>query len=190
MSVQMRRSVPQLPGGIVGSGGGDETGPPFLRPAVITWLLPGIGYRQLDAKVPLDPGRQLVGLRRIDDVGAALAYVGAAVSRSGVAHAIPTGRVVAGFEPTTRDNHRVIVQEWLAEAVTMWGLASILIAVTVVASHSEAAAWTYRVVAGVLIALAALTGFTGARTSVVWFKICPVLLTCSAALLLAASVVS
>jgi hypothetical protein len=38
-----------------------------------------------------------------------------------------------------------------------------------------------------LLALAALTALTGARTAVVWFKICPVLLGGSAVLLLAAS---
>jgi hypothetical protein len=47
----------------------------------------------------------------------------------------------------------------------------------------------YRVAAGVLVALAVLTGLTGARTPVVWFKVCPVLLTTSAALLVLASIV-
>ena len=47
--------------------------------------------------------------------------------------------------------------------------------------------WVYRVAAGLLVALATLTALTGARTPVVWFKICPVLLAGSAALLLAAS---
>ena len=42
------------------------------------------------------------------------------------------------------------------------------------------AQWIYRVVAGLLIALAVLTTLTGARTRVIWFKICPVLLTGSA----------
>jgi hypothetical protein len=39
------------------------------------------------------------------------------------------------------------------------------------------------------VALAALTTLTGARTPVVWFKICPVLLTGAAALLVIASLV-
>jgi hypothetical protein len=47
----------------------------------------------------------------------------------------------------------------------------------------------YRVVAALLVALAVLTGLTGARTPVVWYKICPVLLTSSAVLLIVASVV-
>jgi hypothetical protein len=38
------------------------------------------------------------------------------------------------------------------------------------------------------VALAVLTGLTGARTPVVWFKLCPVLLTASAALLVLAGV--
>ena len=40
-----------------------------------------------------------------------------------------------------------------------------------------------------LIALGVLTGFTGARTPLVWFKICPLLLGASAAMLLTASAV-
>jgi len=81
-----------------------------------------------------------------------LAYVSAAmVGVWGVLHAAPTGRVLAGFEPATADNRRVIKQEWLAEA------------------------------------FAVLTALTGARTPVIWFKICPVLLSVAAVLLLIAS---
>jgi hypothetical protein len=48
-------------------------------------------------------------------------------------------------------------------------------------------AWVYRVAAGMLVALATLTALTGARTPVVRFKVCLVLLAGSAALLVAAS---
>lgn len=120
---------------------------------------------------------------------AALAYVAALfVGLWGLAHAVPTRRVVAGFEPISRDNRLVITQEWLAEAVTMWGLATLVITVTATAADAHVAALVYRVVAGVLVALALLTGLTGARTQVIWFRICPVLLTGSAALLVLASV--
>ena len=40
----------------------------------------------------------------------------------GVAHAIPTRQVLEGFEPISVDNRRIILQEWLAEAFTMWEL--------------------------------------------------------------------
>jgi hypothetical protein len=36
---------------------------------------------------------------------------------------------------------------------------------------------------------AILTAFTGARTKVIWFKVCPVLLTTTAGLLVVASIV-
>ena len=121
---------------------------------------------------------------------AILAYVGAAVvALWGVAHAVPTGRVLAGFEPISMANRRIVVQEWLAEAFTMWGIAAVVIAVTAVGGDDPGSrAWVYRVAAGLLIALGALTALTGARTAVVWFKICPAVLTGSAALLVAASV--
>jgi hypothetical protein len=118
-----------------------------------------------------------------------LAYTAATlVALWGVAHAIPTRQVLKGFEPITPDNRRVILQEWIAEAFTMWGLAAIVITATIVGGASaNVTVWTYRAAAVLLVALAVLTSLTGARTPVIWFKICPVLLTTSALLLLAAS---
>jgi hypothetical protein len=120
-----------------------------------------------------------------------LAYIAAVlVGLWGVAHAIPTKRVVAGFEPITVDNRRYILQEWLAEAFTMWGLAAIVIGATAIGADGDpVVAWVYRAVAGLLVALAVLTSLTGARTPVIWFKICPVLLGTSAVLLVIASIV-
>ena len=129
----------------------------------------------------------IITLKRVENV---LAYVAAAlVALWGVAHVIPTRQVVAGFEPITVDNRRVVVQEWLAEALTMWGVAAVVVVATAVGRGSDVTSWLYRVIAGLLIALAVLTAFTGARTSVIWFKICPVLLGSSAVLLIAASLV-
>jgi hypothetical protein len=55
-------------------------------------------------------------------VNAVLAYLSAAIITAwGIAHAIPTRQVLAGFSPITRDNRRVLQQEWLAGAVTMYG---------------------------------------------------------------------
>ena len=123
------------------------------------------------------------------DMDEVLAYLAAGlVGLWGVSHAIPTRQVVAGFEPTTRDNRLVITQEWLAEAFTMWGLAAAVVVATAVGgANSDVTVWLYRVVAALLVAIAALTALTGARTPVVWFKICPVLLSSSAALLVVAS---
>jgi len=70
----------------------------------------------------------------------------------------------------------------------MWGIAALVIVVTALGgTDTGARAWVYRVAAGLLVALGTLTALTGARTRVVWFKICPLLLGGSAVMLLAAS---
>ncbi len=118
-----------------------------------------------------------------------LAYIAAAlIAVWGIAHAVPTKRVVAGFAPITADNRRVLTQEWLAESLTMWGMAALVVTVTATAADIQVTAIVYRVIAGLLVSLAVLTVFTGARTPIVWFKVCPALLATSAALLLVASI--
>lgn len=118
-----------------------------------------------------------------------LAYAAAAlVAGWGIAHVIPTRKVLAGFAPVTPDNLRVILQEWLAEAFTMWGIAAVVITATAVGgADADVTRAVYVAAAALLAALGALTALTGARTPVVWFKICPALLASSAILLLAAS---
>ena len=108
----------------------------------------------------------------------------------GVAHAIPTRPVVAGFEAISVDDRRVIIQEWLAEALTMWFIAAVVLIVTVVpGATTTIAAWLYLACAVMLAAVALLTALTGGRAPVIWFKICPVVLGSAAAMLLAAGVV-
>jgi len=122
-------------------------------------------------------------------MASAMAYLAASITALwGVAHAVPTLSVLRSFEPISDDNRRVVLQEWTAEAFTMWGIAALIVAVTVVGSGSDAAHAAYAAAAGLLVALAILTVFTGGRTPVIWFKICPVLLSISAALLVAAIV--
>ena len=137
------------------------------------------------------PDRQAMIPLMIRAMAAILASIaGAVVALWGAAHAVPTRQVLAGFAPITADNRRIVLQEWLAEAFTMWGIAAVVIIVTVVSGPDTGArAWVYRTAALLLIALATSAALTGARTPVVWFKICPVLLAGSAVLLLAASVV-
>ena len=129
----------------------------------------------------------------VHDVGvsAVLAYaVAALVGLWGVAHVLPTARVVRGFSDTSRDNRLVITQEWVAEAMTMWFIAvMVVISAASGGSHRALADLVYRVSAAMLVALAALTAVTGARTPVVFFKICPVLQSAAAAALVAASLV-
>jgi hypothetical protein len=118
-----------------------------------------------------------------------LAYAAAAVITIwGMAHVIPTRQVLTGFAQVSADNRRIVMQEWLAEGLTMWGIAAFVIAATATPA-SDSRLWVYRVAAVLLLALGVLTALTGARTRVVWFKICPVVLAAGAALLLTASAV-
>jgi len=121
-------------------------------------------------------------------MASALAYIAAAITGVwGVLHVVPTAKVVRGFAPITRDNHYVILQEWVAEAITMWGIAALVISVTGAGTGQSAAVAAYGVSASVLVALGTLTALTGARTGVIWFKLCPLLLGASAVLLIAAA---
>lgn len=119
-----------------------------------------------------------------------LAYAAAIiVAVWGLAHVIPTRQVVAGFGAISMDNRRVITQEWLAEGFAMWGISAFVIAATAAAGTGDVRAWVYRIAAGLLVAVGVLTALTGARTAVVWFKICPAVMASGAALLLTASVI-
>ena len=122
-------------------------------------------------------------------MSAALAYVAAGlVALWGVAHVLPTAKVVEGYGDTSRDNRLVITQEWIAEAMTMWFMAAVVVFATAVGgSRSGLTDGIYRISSVMLVAMAALTAVTGARTAVIFFKICPLLLGVVAALLVAAS---
>lgn len=120
--------------------------------------------------------------------GAALAYLGAGVVASwGVAHAIPTRTVVAGFGEISADHRLIVTQEWLVEALTLWFIAAVVVLTTALAGSSVASAWVDRTGAVMLVAVAVLTTATGARTPIVWFRICPILLSSAAVLFLVAS---
>jgi hypothetical protein len=117
----------------------------------------------------------------------ALAFAAAGlVALWGVAHVVPTRQVVGGFREITRDNRLVLTMEWVAEALAMW-LVGALVAVVAVAGAGGTARLVYRVCAGFLVVLAAWTTVTGARTPVIWFRLCPVVLAVATSLLVVAS---
>lgn len=120
-----------------------------------------------------------------------LYIVGAAVIILwGIAHIIPTGKVVAGFGDISADNRRIITMEWLAEGIVLCFLGVLVLILTLFGySADEAGKITIRCVAGMLLVMAVLTLLTGAKTKIIPIKICPVIKTASAALLLIGSLV-
>lgn len=106
----------------------------------------------------------------------------------GVSHIVPTKQVVAGFGDITPDNRRIITMEWVAEGLSFVFVAALIVAVTWSSSTLEAAEdLVFRVSSGFLITIGAWTAMTGARTGVIWFKACPVVMSISSGLLIAAS---
>ena len=118
-----------------------------------------------------------------------LGYLASAVLIGwGTAHLAPTRAVAASFGEITPDNRRILIMEWIAEGITHISLGTLIILITAIEGVSNPATQlVYRVVAAVLLALAALTAATGSRTPVIWFRICPFVLSGVAALLIVAS---
>ena len=104
-----------------------------------------------------------------------LIYIGSAVIIIwGIAHIIPVKSVVAGFGSISPDNKRIITMEWIAEGITLCFIGLLVLFITISGgSQNPVSLNVYRASALMLIVMAILTGFTGARTSIVPIKICP-----------------
>jgi hypothetical protein len=122
---------------------------------------------------------------------ALLAYVASALLIAwGSAHLAPTRAVAESFGAISLDNRRILVMEWVAEGITHISIGVLVILVTAVDGSKDATSQlVYVVSACVLVILAALTAATGSRTSVIWFRICPFVLSTAAALLVLAALV-
>ena len=100
----------------------------------------------------------------------------------GIAHLIPTKSIVNGFGDISPDNRKIIAMESIAEGVTLCFIGVLVVLVTVLAGKSQAAAIVYLACAVMLLVMAVLTALTGARTSILPYKICPVVKTVAAIL--------
>jgi hypothetical protein len=106
----------------------------------------------------------------------------------GVMHLVPTREVADSFAAISLANRRILVMEWIAEGLTHAAVGGLVILVAALeGAFGSTAQLVYRVLAAFLVVLACMTALTGSRTPVVWFKICPFVLTSAAALLLVSS---
>jgi hypothetical protein len=107
----------------------------------------------------------------------------------GTAHLAPTRAVALSFGAITPDNRRILIMEWIAEGITHIALGTLIVLITAIeGTGNPATPLVYRVVAATLVLMAGLTAATGSRTSVIWFKVCPFVLSGAAALLVVASI--
>jgi hypothetical protein len=101
----------------------------------------------------------------------------------GIAHIGPTKSIVAGFEPLSTDNRRVLTMEWVSEGLTLCFIGVLTGLVTFAVPHDTlAATLVYVLSAAMLLVMAFWTLVTGGRTAVVFFKICPAVKTAVALL--------
>jgi len=121
---------------------------------------------------------------------ALLAYLASAILTTwGTAHLTATRGVAASFGAISLDNRRIPIREWMAEGITHIAIGALVILATGIEGAADATTQLiYNVSAGVLVVFAGLTAVTGSRTPVIWFRVCPFVLTTAAALLVAASI--
>ena len=114
-----------------------------------------------------------------------LLYIGAAITFLwGVSHLLPTKNVVKGFGDISTDNKNIITMEWINEGAALIFTGIIVTGVTVLGEQNNVTAFVYVSSSVFLIVLAVISLFTGFKVNFLPFKLCPVLFTLSAALIL------
>ncbi len=107
----------------------------------------------------------------------------------GMAHIVPTKSVVSGFGALSEDNRRIITMEWVAEGLTLCFIGLLVLLISVLGeTQNPVSIIVFRMSAVMLIVMAVLSLFTGARTSIVPIKIRPLVKTTVAILFLLGSV--
>jgi hypothetical protein len=107
----------------------------------------------------------------------------------GAAHIFPVKSVVAGFGEISEDNKKIITMEWMAEGVAMIFIGVLALLVTILGGpENPVSLMVIRATAVMLIILAGLTAATGAQTSILPIKICPVIKTACATVFVAGTV--
>jgi hypothetical protein len=94
----------------------------------------------------------------------------------GVGHLMPTRNVVAGFGRLSLDNTRVLTMEWLLEGLTLCFLGiTVALVAYLTGPTGSGTIVVARTTGGMLIAMAVVSLFTGARTRLLPMKLCPVI---------------
>jgi hypothetical protein len=111
-------------------------------------------------------------------------YTGSAlIALWGIAHIVPTKSIVSGFGSISEDNKRIITMEWVAEGLTLCFIGLLVLFITVLGgSQNPVSIIVYRISALMLLVMVVLSLFTGARTSIIPIKICPIVKTIVAVL--------
>lgn len=108
----------------------------------------------------------------------------------GLAHIVPTRSVVRGFGDISQDNRRIITLEWIAGGMTLVFIGVLVFLVTWIGGPCGPVSFVvHRGCATMLAGMAILSALTGARTSIVPMRVCPVVQVVTAALFLVGSTI-
>jgi hypothetical protein len=104
----------------------------------------------------------------------------------GITHFPPTAITVRDFGDITFNNKLIITMEWIVEGLTLIFIGILIIVVTRIETESKLARAVYFLITGMLFSLAILSIFTRFRIDFLPFKLCPVIFSASAVLILVA----
>jgi hypothetical protein len=117
--------------------------------------------------------------------GHILIIIGAAITIIwGVAHLFPTKSVVKGFGDISTDNKNIITMEWIIEGVALIFIGVIVAGVTFIRADNNVSEFIYLASSSFLIVLSAISLFTGFKVNFLPFKLCPMLFSASALLIM------
>jgi hypothetical protein len=118
-----------------------------------------------------------------------LLYLGAGLTAVwGIAHLFPTASVVKGFGDISRDNRRIIMMEWIVEGVSLILVGALVAAAASIDPAQAVSQAVFLISAGGLLILALVSLFTGFKVRFIPFKLCPLIFTVSAVLILVGGV--
>jgi hypothetical protein len=117
-------------------------------------------------------------------VNLVLLYLGAAFTAIwGISHLFPTRSVVKGFGTISVDNQRIITMEWIVEGVSLIFIGVLVAMVTIIDPTNSVSTAVYLLSALSLLVLAMVSLFTGFKIKFLPFRLCPVIFTVSAILI-------
>ena len=102
----------------------------------------------------------------------------------GVAHLFATKGVIGGFGIISKETKLIITMEWIMEGLTLCFLGAIVILVTFLAGSEDAVSKiVFFSSSAMLVIMAVVSLFTGARASFIVYKLCPPIFLTSAMLI-------
>lgn len=102
----------------------------------------------------------------------------------GTAHLFPTRSIVKGFGNITADSKRILMMEWIVEGVALVLIAILVAVVTAIDASSSVSKAVYGISAAGLLTFAFVSLLTGFRVAFLPFKLCPIIFSISAILIL------